>query len=71
MVTIKVEMDTIGLILWIFMFTTPIITMPIVWRYSKKKKIIKIIISLALALILSAIIYGVSLIIIFRDGMGP
>ena len=64
-------MDIIGQILWFLMFGTPLITIPIVWKISKQKKIIRILIGLGLAIVISFFLYHISLEIIFRDGMGP
>ena len=64
-------MDFIGQILWYIMFVTPFITIPIVWKFSSQKKIIKTLIGLILALVLSCVLYHVSIEIAFRNGMGP
>jgi uncharacterized membrane protein len=64
-------MDTLGQILWFLMFATPLITIPIVWKISNKKKVVRILIGLGLAIIMSFLLYHISLGIIFRDGMGP
>lgn len=63
-------MDTLGQILWFLMFATPLLTIPLVWKFSKQKKVVRILIGLALACVLSFVLYFVSLAIIFRDGMG-
>lgn len=63
-------MDTLGQILWFIMFGTPLITIPIVWKLSKQKKMVKILMGLLLGLVLSFILYHISMSIIFRDGMG-
>jgi ABC-type polysaccharide/polyol phosphate export permease len=65
------NLDIIGQILWYSIPFTPVITIPIIWLTFKRKWYIKILIGLLFALILSAILYGLSLSIIFRDGMGP
>lgn len=65
------DLDLLGQILWFLMFATPLITIPIVWKVSNQKKIIRIIIGLVIAMILSVFLYHVSISIIFRDGMGP
>lgn len=64
-------MDVAGQFLWFLMFATPLITIPLVWRYSKQRYIIRLLVALLLAGILSALLYLISLEIIFRDGMGP
>jgi tryptophan-rich sensory protein len=65
-------MDTIGEILWFAMFFTPVITVPLVWRYNKSNtKTIRIIIGLVLALVLSLIFYMISMGILLRNGLGP
>jgi len=63
-------MDTLGQILWFLMFGTPLITIPIVWKFSKRKKIVRFLIGLLIAIILSFFLYHISLSIIFRNGMG-
>ncbi len=62
--------DKIGQILWCSIPFTPLITIPVIWRLIKKKWYIRIIIGLLIAGGLSILLYGLSLAIIFRDGMG-
>jgi hypothetical protein len=64
-------MDTLGKILWIAMFLTPLLTIPLAWKFLEIKKIYRILFGLIVALFLSFILYHVSLGIIFRHGMGP
>ena len=64
-------MDTLGQILWIAMFLTPLITIPIVWRYKEMSKVSRILIGLFLAGVISVSLYNISLDILFREGMGP
>lgn len=64
-------MELLGQILWFLMFATPLLTVPLVWKYSKYKKVFRIIIGVVLACLLSLLLYFSSLAIIFRDGMGP
>ena len=63
-------MDVIGQILWFAMFLTPLLTIPLVWKQKKIKKIYRIMIGLLLAVLISLFLYYISLSIIFRDGMG-
>jgi hypothetical protein len=63
--------DLFGQILWFAMFGTPLLTIPLAWRIMDIKKVYRVVIGLLFALILSFILYHVSLTIIFRDGMGP
>ncbi|MFN0215879.1 MAG: hypothetical protein ACKVT2_16595 [Saprospiraceae bacterium] len=63
--------DTIGQILWFAMFATPLLTIPLVWKFFKVGKVYRIIIGLVLAAFLSFFLYHISLAIIFRHGMGP
>jgi hypothetical protein len=65
------DLDTFGQILWYSIPFTPIITIPIAWKLMKSKWYYKILVGLMFALILSAVLYGVSISICFRDGMGP
>lgn len=67
----KQTTDTIGQILWFAMFATPLLTIPLVWKFLKVGKVYRIIIGLVLAAFLSFFLYFISLAIIFRDGMGP
>jgi predicted permease len=53
------------------MFGTPLITISLVWKISKQKKVVRILIGLVLAIVMSFFLYHISLGIIFRDGMGP
>lgn len=62
--------DTIGQILWFAIFATPLLTVPLVWKFLKIKKVYRVITGLALALIFSFFLYHISLAIIFRHGMG-
>ena len=64
-------LDILGQILWYTTFGTPLITIPLVWKYSKQKKSYRILIALLLSLLLSFLLYYISLSIIFRNGMGP
>jgi len=63
-------MDLLGQILWITMFLTPLFTIPFVWNLMDTKKIFRVTVGLILSLILSFILYVISLAIIFREGMG-
>lgn len=63
--------DKIGQILWYSIPFTPLITIPIIWRFVKKKWYIRIIVGLLIACGLSILLYGLSLAIIFRDRVGP
>jgi hypothetical protein len=64
-------MDTLGQILWFAMFATPLLTVPLAWRLLPVKIVYRVIIGFLIALILSFLLYLISLSIIFRDGMGP
>lgn len=63
-------MDKIGEILWIGMFFTPLITIPIVWKRSQKSKVYRILIGLAIAFVLSFVFFVISWGIFLRDGLG-
>jgi hypothetical protein len=63
--------DAIGQFLWFAMFATPLLTIPLVWKYFEIRKMHRIIIGLVLAAFLSFFLYFISLAFIFRDGMGP
>ncbi len=64
-------LDMIGAIFWFGMFVTPLITIPLVWKFSKLSKVIRVLMGLLLALFISFFLYFVSMEIIFRHGMGP
>lgn len=64
------KMDYVGQLFWFSMFVTPLLTVPLVWKYNKSRKIIRIFIGLILALFLSLFLYIISILIIFREGMG-
>lgn len=62
--------DIIGQILWFLMFLSPFICIVLCWKFLEIKKLSRIIIGLFLGVIISSILYFISLAIIFRDGMG-
>jgi hypothetical protein len=63
--------DRLGSILWFSMFLTPLVTIPLAWKYSKQKRVVRILIGLFYAFIISFLLYFISLAILFRNGMGP
>lgn len=63
-------MDYFSQILWFSMFVTPLLTVPLVWKYSEKNKLIRVAIGLIFAGALSYFLYLLSIMIIFRNGMG-
>ncbi len=67
----RISMDILGQILWVFVFASPLITVPLVWQFSEQKKAIRLVVGLLLAGFISLILCFLSLAIIFRDGMGP
>ncbi len=48
--------DIVEPILWISMFLTPVITVPVIWKRSKERKIVRVITGLVLAIVLSGIL---------------
>lgn len=62
--------DLLGQILWFALFSTPLITVPIVWWFFKVRKVLRLLIGLLLACVLSLFLYQISLAILFRDGFG-
>ena len=62
--------DTIGQFLWYAMFATPLITVPLVWRIFKIRKIYRLLIGLVLACFISFFLFHISLGLIFRNGFG-
>ena len=64
-------MDLLGQLLWVLMFATPALTIPLVWKFSKQKKLVRLLIGIVFAGLLSGVLYLISMSIIFREGMGP
>ena len=62
-------LDVVAEILLQFIYLTPLITIPLVWRYSKQNKIARVIIGLALAVVLAFIIGCIVLKIRLRNGL--
>ena len=63
--------DVVGQILWFSIPVTPFITIPLVWKFSSQKKVVRILIGLALAAVISFFLFHISLAICFRNGLGP
>ncbi|MBK6444495.1 MAG: hypothetical protein IPO49_12805 [Bacteroidetes bacterium] len=63
--------DILGQVLWFAMFATPLLTIPLTWKFLRVLKIYRLMFGLLLAAFLSFFLYFISLGIIFRDGMGP
>jgi len=63
-------MDLLGQLLWVLMFATPALTIPLVWKFSKQRKGVRLIIGILLAALISVVLYYLSLSIILRDGIG-
>jgi hypothetical protein len=64
------KMDIIGERCWYMMFVTPLIGIPIVWKFSSQTNGVKLLIGLLLAFALSVFLFFFSLAILFRNGMG-
>lgn len=64
-------MDTVGQILWLVMFVTPLLTIPLAWRFFQVRKVYRVIMGFIIAAFLSFVLFHISLEIIFRHGMGP
>jgi hypothetical protein len=64
-------MDILGQILWFSMFATPLITIPLAWKFIKEKKAVRLIIGILFAAMLSLFLYIISLGILLRNGLGP
>ncbi len=64
-------MDIFGEICWFAMFFTPVITIPLVWRYNKgNTPAMRIITGLLWAFVSSFILFVISMGILFRNGLG-
>ena len=64
-------LDIIGLIPWFSIPLTPLVTIPLMWRWKSASKILRVVVALFLAFFIPAFFYAVSLSIVFKDGMGP
>ncbi len=64
-------LDTIGKVLWYAMFFTPVITIPLSWKYWKGNKIEKIITGSVCAVLLSLFFFAISFGLALRNGLGP
>lgn len=64
-------LDIVGQILFVLMFCTPIITIPIIWRYKYLSKTHRVLLALLFAAVLSFLCYAIGLGILMRDGLGP
>ncbi len=62
--------NTIGLALWIAMFATPLITIPIIWNTLAINKVFRVLIGLVLAVLLSAVLYFIGLSLLMRNAFG-
>ena len=63
-------MDVIGKICWYLMFATPLLCIPLVWKFSSQTKGVKLLIGLLLSFAFSVFLFFFSLAILFRNGMG-
>jgi hypothetical protein len=64
-------MDFLGQLIWVAMFLTPVLTIPLAWRLMDVRKVYRLLTGILIAALLSIILYFISLAIIFRDGLGP
>ena len=65
------NMDIFGQIFFYLSFTSPLITVPLVWKFSNDKKHKRVIMGLFLAAFLSLLFLIISYIIALRNGLGP
>lgn len=65
------QTDTIGKLLWYAVFLTPLIAFPLVWRNKNPKVVTRIVMGIVLSCVLSVIFYGICIMVVFRNGMGP
>ena len=63
-------MDLLGKFLWFLMFVTPLITMPIAWRRKEFKKGHRVLIGLFLVVLMSILLFILSMNILLRNGLG-
>lgn len=65
------DIDFLGEILLACVFLTPLITIPLAWKIKEMSKGIRIFFGMLLALVISFILFQISMAILFRNGMGP
>jgi hypothetical protein len=65
------NLDVIGQALWFGIPLTPLFTIPLIWKWKRASKILRVIVALVIAFLISAFFYTVSISILFRNGMGP
>jgi hypothetical protein len=63
--------DIVGEVLWYMVFVTPLITIPLSWKYIDGRKIVRVLVGIGLAIVLSFLLGEISLGILFRKGLGP
>lgn len=63
-------LDIIGQILWWGILATPVLAF-LILRKAEMRCIAKILLGLVITIILSVVLFYISISIIFRDGMGP
>lgn len=64
-------MMILGYILWYAIPATPFITVPLVWRFSKKGRMIKVLMGLGMAYVISFLFYHFSVNFCFPEGQLP
>lgn len=65
------SLDTVAEILYFLTLAHPLITMPLVWKFSKGSKWIRILEGVLLSLLISLFLGIFGMTILFRNGMGP
>lgn len=63
--------DILGQVLFFMAFTTPLITIPYAWKKVDNSKIVKVLVGIGLAIVLSVLLGAISLGIVLRNGLGP
>jgi hypothetical protein len=65
-------LDKVGEALWFIMFFTPLFTIPMAWiRHKEIPKFYRIGLGFAMAFVISAIIFLISMALFLRNGIGP
>jgi len=64
-------LDTLGEIVWFLMFITPLIIIPLTWKFIDGSKMVKIASGLLLSLVCSIILFCIGMAILLRHGLGP
>jgi hypothetical protein len=63
--------DIIGEICWFLMFITPLIFIPLTWKFIDGSRMVKVAAGLLLSVVCSIILFCIGMAILLRNGLGP